>query len=176
MIRRGLQALALGLLVVTAGPWALAATAPWWSRATYEPTGLEIAIAQQDGWLVTAQISRHGIVRVRQFNENLTHDRWFSMRASAPSPYGYEQKPGSVFTLSRTTETRSRSLWFHMLPVVTVAAVLTLFAFGLPWWRKRRRMKRGLCLRCAYDLRRATTSVCPECGMENPRVTIRNAL
>ena len=53
------------------------------------------------------------------------------------------------------------------------AAILwALFAapFGLRGLRKRRRIKRGSCPNCAYDLRgRAPTSdVCPECGAPAP--------
>jgi hypothetical protein len=46
----------------------------------------------------------------------------------------------------------------------TLAPALPIAAFALHWLlRVRRRRKRGLCLRCGYDLR-ASAGVCPECG------------
>ena len=41
-----------------------------------------------------------------------------------------------------------------------------LFAapFALPGVRRRRRIKRGLCPKCAYDLRGTQSEACPECG------------
>ena len=42
-------------------------------------------------------------------------------------------------------------------------ALWLLFAAPLAL-RRRRRIKRGLCPKCAYDLRGTQTGVCPECG------------
>ena len=36
--------------------------------------------------------------------------------------------------------------------------------FGGDETRIRRRLERGLCVRCGYDLRGSTSGVCPECG------------
>lgn len=38
----------------------------------------------------------------------------------------------------------------------------------IPWQRARRRMKRGLCRRCGYDLRADVSGRCPECGLQTP--------
>lgn len=47
-------------------------------------------------------------------------------------------------------------LWIPFL----LAAIPTAFLF----WRDRRRIPSGHCLRCRYDLTGNTSGVCPECG------------
>lgn len=54
------------------------------------------------------------------------------------------------------------------LPSGLLLAVLFLLA-GVPWLRRRYRRRRGLCLRCAYDLTGNETGICPECGTEGTR-------
>jgi hypothetical protein len=39
------------------------------------------------------------------------------------------------------------------------------------WLRSRRRLRRGLCSRCAYDLRGLASPACPECGHPRPGAT-----
>ena len=58
----------------------------------------------------------------------------------------------------------------HVLVLRT--AINTVFYAGLLWLlfaapfalRRHRRIKRGLCPKCAYDLRGSESRVCPECG------------
>jgi hypothetical protein len=65
---------------------------------------------------------------------------------------------------ARTTEEHLLPFWL----LLGAAAALQ------PWWvtyysrrwRRSRRLKAGLCVRCGYDLR-ATPGQCPECGSEN---------
>jgi hypothetical protein len=49
----------------------------------------------------------------------------------------------------------------HCLPAALAAAASAL-SFG-PAWRRRKRRRHGLCVRCGYDLR-SSIKVCPECG------------
>jgi hypothetical protein len=59
-----------------------------------------------------------------------------------------------------------------MAPIWPGFAINMLFYPGVLWllfvarfaFRKRRRIKRGLCPKCAYDLRATQSPVCPECG------------
>ena len=64
----------------------------------------------------------------------------------------------------------SRSLPLRIVPIgfsldtFLYASLLWLF-FSFPLTlRRRRRIKRGLCPKCAYDLRGSTLQICPECA------------
>jgi len=61
---------------------------------------------------------------------------------------------------------------FPLLPIWPGFAINTVFYAVVLWLlfaapfalRRWRRIRRGLCPKCAYDLRGTQTSVCPECG------------
>ena len=53
--------------------------------------------------------------------------------------------------------------WFVLLLVSPLVAWRVR-----PWLRRRRRLRRGLCPRCGYDLTANATGVCPECGTAVP--------
>ena len=60
-----------------------------------------------------------------------------------------------------------RPIWpGFAINTVFYAAILWLLAFGLFAARRVIRRKRGLCLKCGYDLRGAEHEVCPECGAD----------
>ena len=58
-------------------------------------------------------------------------------------------------------------------PLAAAAAVLPLWRLAR-WGRRRRRLTRGLCPRCGYDLR-ASEGACPECGYAVVRTAARPA-
>jgi hypothetical protein len=53
-------------------------------------------------------------------------------------------------------------LWFLLVVSGILPAVGLVRRSG--WWRKRSRVRRGLCVGCGYDLR-ASPGRCPECGL-----------
>ena len=55
----------------------------------------------------------------------------------------------------------------HVVNTVFYAAVLWLLLFAAPFALRRwRGIRRGLCPKCAYDLRGSIAQVCPECGAQ----------
>lgn len=54
-------------------------------------------------------------------------------------------------------------LW---IPTVLVAAAWLALPFASRRRRRRLRRKRGLCVKCGYDLQGNESGVCPECGVE----------
>src|SRR2546423_2345445 len=60
-------------------------------------------------------------------------------------------------------------LWNLEVPYGFLVAASCVLPLARLWaWRarrrERRRLRKGLCRRCAYDLRGNTSAVCPECG------------
>jgi hypothetical protein len=64
------------------------------------------------------------------------------------------------------TQLRSVSVYFpSWLVLMLFAAYPTIAFIRGPLWRWRRRRK-GLCVKCGYDLTGNVSGVCPECGTE----------
>jgi hypothetical protein len=82
--------------------------------------------------------------------------------AAPPAP-----PPAPWFPMPRA---RGNGIWSEVrLPfwaICAVGAASTLF-FLSPSYRRKRRRRLGLCVRCAYDLR-ASAGCCPECGHADP--------
>lgn len=51
-----------------------------------------------------------------------------------------------------------------VIPFWLLLVLLTLLSLALSFWKKHKRRKRGLCVKCGYDLRGNNTGACPECG------------
>ncbi len=87
-----------------------------------------------------------------------------------PAPFGGSEQSAIVDFGPQWSNRRLRSL--PLQPVwpgfatntVFYAAILWLLAFGPSTARRIIRRKRGLCIKCGYDLRGAEHEVCPECG------------
>ncbi len=87
---------------------------------------------------------------------------WRGINPEARPAFSYRSK--SLAVMRRTV--RSTSVTFpHWLPLV-VFTTYPIIAFIRGPVRRYRRRKRGLCLRCGYDLTGNVTGVCSECGTE----------
>jgi hypothetical protein len=95
------------------------------------------------------------------FGQQVNHYHNKSALVPSPSLYVYRRmEPRPLLPLL--------PIWpgFAINTVFYAAVLWMLFAVPLAL-RKRRRIKRGWCSKCAYDLRGrppATSTVCPECG------------
>lgn len=85
---------------------------------------------------------------------------------SHTSAMGFAVKRGRMYSepkvYSRTMYSVLCPTWF---PILCFGAypVISLLR-SIPGWRRNRRRRRGLCVKCAYNLTGNTTGVCPECG------------
>ena len=90
--------------------------------------------------------------------------------------------PSSTNTVQRyTTRTGNNSLWPQrvlpgLIPNVFLYAACLWLVSLLPRWidqafmRRRRRIRRGRCPECAYDLKGDLGGGCPECGWQRPEM------
>ncbi len=87
---------------------------------------------------------------------------------------GVDMEAGWQFwgTLSSRTEwlPRAEQRNTHTLMILPFWVIMLMCSFVLayaipPLYRRRKRKKLGLCLKCGYDLR-ASKDRCPECGQE----------
>lgn len=53
---------------------------------------------------------------------------------------------------------------FWLLMLLFASYPIAAFFWGIPRRRRARRLRKGLCLRCGYDLTGNISGVCPECG------------
>ena len=61
-----------------------------------------------------------------------------------------------------------KGYWYILIPLWMPTLGFAVGLLGLPPLRCRRRRKRGLCVKCGYDLR-GSQDRCPECGTEFSR-------
>jgi hypothetical protein len=95
------------------------------------------------------------------------------IRYRYPWDYGFEwdyHRPQLVFGKALGFDyLRSGDTWSVHIPCSAVTIALLApplvwsLATGLRWLCRRRRVRRGLCVACGYDLR-ASGGRCPECG------------
>lgn len=60
--------------------------------------------------------------------------------------------------------------------IISVYTVLT-YQYGYLWISVKYRLKNGLCIKCAYNLRGLPSGAkCPECGSSNPSISIQDRI
>jgi hypothetical protein len=74
--------------------------------------------------------------------------------------YGFE----TAWRPSKTTLDSGLVETIVPLWIPTMVFVGASFALGTPLFRSWRRRRRGLCIKCGYDLTGNVSGVCPECG------------
>jgi hypothetical protein len=85
---------------------------------------------------------------------------------SIPGVIRYSYPPG--FALSNppdsSTNTYAWNLSLHLWPLVANFSIYPILAFYCGPYRRYRRRKKGLCLKCGYNLTGNVSGICPECG------------
>jgi hypothetical protein len=66
----------------------------------------------------------------------------------------------------QSPETRTRAIIFPIWPATIISAIMPALT-AIHWRQRRTRKRRGLCLKCGYDLREQP-QICPECGHATP--------
>lgn len=103
---------------------------------------------------------------------SLAYEWWFDSSSvfDGPSAIRREERRGVWEPRIQVREFKSfglplRPIWpgFLVDTLLSAAVIWTLYA-SFVVRRRRRRLKRGRCPTCNYDLRATTTGVCPECG------------
>jgi hypothetical protein len=137
---------------------------PSWSRLHLE-SDLEWTIAIEDGrgWPSIALCSETNMVMLPSGGHSGTVQFGIATRRTG-DPRLYRVMP-------------LRPIWagFAINTIFYAAILWGMFALPLAL-RRRRRVKRGLCPACGYDLRGSASQNCPECGAAIPRVMPRDTI
>lgn len=92
---------------------------------------------------------------------------WFSAGTIYAGHSSESWTPGSFYTHSgpwaRGSAYRTYHIGFHFLVPVLASAVFSLRSIRR-WRLHERRLRRGLCVTCGYDLTGNESGICPECG------------
>jgi hypothetical protein len=113
---------------------------------------VELPIRRSSAWLTRVRPWWEDIERFK-----LPQERWLILRR-VRGIYPYEPQQMMLSFFMPTWDV----WWVPAWPLVLVSAVMPGVA-SYRWHRRRRRVRRGLCRECGYDLRESGAR-CPECG------------
>ena len=144
MMQRINMAASSCLSIVLIGTWI---TSAWWGGGGHLASGSLFSyvyaghwrIGWTEPWTHGAENGWHGINR-----HDLPFSWWFDWNSW-------------TFSDGRTRTSIDIPIWLVAVPAVGLCVLL-----AQP--RRRLRERRGLCLKCGYNLRGAEHEVCPECG------------
>lgn len=131
-----------------------------------EYSGYAIGYSRLDNWAVTIVARSDGFV-LGQYFEPYLGER--SGLWGHKSRANYDQP----FTMRRLVPTFRRgrvapAVEFHLSLPLLLFGSLTGFMWIMPMTRRYFRRRRGLCMRCGYDLTGNQSGVCSECGNKSP--------
>ena len=161
MIRKGLVAFSSVLAVMML--WASLASRSgngqsfWLWDSHWEPCRIPTSCARcvfYDGYvrctLWTCSLARSSVERSFEIRGLLLFE---------DRPMGYVSNQQKVLW-----HRRCRTISVNPLPLIPLFAIWPTIAFIRGPYRRCRRRRKGLCLRCGYNLSGNVSGVCPECG------------
>ena len=133
---------------------------PAWSRFTVLPTTRMIVREASGGWPLRS------LYWVQSYDNS-------TAIATNQHVYVIREKPWTTWS---STRTQLDGIYLPVGPIWSGFVLNTLFYAMFLWLlvpgpfvlRRYIRRKRGLCVKCGYDLRGAEHEACPECGQECP--------
>ncbi|MCH8149781.1 MAG: hypothetical protein IH987_17650 [Planctomycetes bacterium] len=118
-----------------------------------------------DAWLLGVMVYPDGFVLVQYFDQNLSrHTGLYRKMSRANTPHRFTLRDLLPKSLPRGRYSGSTGYTFHLIVPLLFFFLLATYSLGMSRFRQRHRRKRGLCLRCGYNLAGNVSGVCPECG------------
>ncbi len=158
MFRKTLTILSLIGLLLSVGLWGVSY---WWSAYAGPSNGVWL----RTGWLMCHEVTQ-------EWSDASVAERQEMMSGPWGGGFDHFVAVGEHIFAWHDFRGFETYWWYHQWPFPRIAfplwipALLSVFAFYvsyLPLYRRRKRKKLGLRVKCGYDLR-ASKERCPECG------------
>lgn len=124
-----------------------------------------IGYAQKEGSSSNVVCHADGWVLAQHFPVNFSPQEGFYAKLSR---MGMRNRLSwRVFVPHWWSKSTATAAMFHLLLALVPFSLLETCLLTAPPLKHRWRRRRGLCIRCGYDLRGATSPLCSECGWRN---------